>query len=360
MSCWRPGDSAFRPRRVLVAGCGSGREAFALAQRLPDATIVAVDFSPRSVRVARASQRRLPFARRIRFQVLDLGGPGLAGKTGGAFDFISCHGVLSYVANPLRVLRQLRDCLTDEGALYLGVNGAMHHSVRWRGVLPAFGLDVGSWRETAEARRVLRVLDAMASRTPMPRLASKSASYLSGDVFGPPFLNLPLADWLHLAGQSGLHFRGSDSTGESLRGLCDENLVSALIPRTRAEIQSLEEQLIPSAFHRLLLTKEPPARAPWNDDEALMDWRVVRLPLFRISLPARPPGMARFTSRGMNLLVESRIDSALAAVLRARRPAAICEVVRRAGARVHARGLRDALYMLYLLGVIELLPSTAR
>ena len=356
-SFWRPGASSFRPRRVLVAGCGSGREAFALARRLPDAAIVAVDFSPRSIRLARASQRRLPFARRIRFVVADLGRPGLARTTGGAFDFISCHGVLSYVSSPLGVLRRLRECLCEDGALYLGVNGSEHHSVRWRAVLPAFGLDVRTWRETTEARRVLRVLDAMAARTPSPRLASKPASYLSGDVFGPPFRNLPLGEWLKLAGRAGLHFRASATSGESLRGLCDANLVSALMPRTRDEVHALEELLIPAAFHRLLFTKVPSARPPWNDAEALLQWRVVRLPLFDVTLPARSQGRARFASRPMNLLVETWIDGGLTAVLRANGRKTIREVVHRADAAVDAGALRDALYLLYLLGVVEVLPA---
>jgi SAM-dependent methyltransferase len=359
VSLWRPGVSSFQPSRVLVAGCGSGREAFAVARRLPAATIVAVDFSPRSIRVAQAAQRRLPFANRIRFLVADLGSRRLAQATGGAFDFISCHGVLSYVADPTRVLRNLRACLTDDGALYLGVNGREHHSVRWRAALPAFGLNVGIWRESTQSRRVLRVFDAMAARTPTPRLANKSASYLSGDVFGPPFLNLPLAEWMTMARRAGLHLLGSESAGESLRGLCDEDLVPALIPRTRAEVHELEERLLPVAFHRLLLARRPPIRAPWDDAQALFEWQLIRLPLFRVTLPLRLPGTARFASRALNLLVESRIDAALAAALRGNGRGTIREVVRRAGARVDARALRDALYMLYLLGVIELRHPSA-
>jgi SAM-dependent methyltransferase len=359
VSLWRPGVSTFQPRRVLVAGCGSGREAFAIARRLPAATIVAVDFSPRSIRVAQASQRRLPSAKRIRFLVADLRSRRLGQVTGGAFDFISCHGVLSYVPDPTCVLGNLQACLADGGALYLGVNGREHHSVRWRAALPAFGLDVDTWRESTRARQVLRVFDAMAARTPAPRLATRSASYLSGDVFGPPLLNLPLADWMRMARQAGLHLLGSESAGESLRGLCDEDLVPALIPRTRAEVHELEDRLLPVAFHRLLLAKQQPIRAPWGDPEALIEWQVIRLPLFRVTFPARLAGTARFASRALNLLVESRIDAALAAALRGHGRRTIREGVSRAGARIDPRALRDALYLLYLLGVVELRPGVA-
>src|SRR5262245_64417690 len=40
-------------RRILVAGCGTGSEACALCRRFPDAEIVAIDFSPRSIRAAK-------------------------------------------------------------------------------------------------------------------------------------------------------------------------------------------------------------------------------------------------------------------------------------------------------------------
>ena len=43
----RPGRP--KPERVLVAGCGTGAEAFVLRRQLPKAEIVAVDFSPRSM-----------------------------------------------------------------------------------------------------------------------------------------------------------------------------------------------------------------------------------------------------------------------------------------------------------------------
>src|SRR3954470_10411417 len=93
--------------RILIAGCGTGHEAFAVKRKLPAAEIVAVDFSPRSIAIARKLQWRNPQFRDIRFRVADLASRGLGGITGRDFDFISCHGVLSYIPNPGRVLRNL-------------------------------------------------------------------------------------------------------------------------------------------------------------------------------------------------------------------------------------------------------------
>ena len=53
---WKPGREQSAPERILVAGCGTGREAFQMSRRFPRARIVAVDFSPRSISIARESQ----------------------------------------------------------------------------------------------------------------------------------------------------------------------------------------------------------------------------------------------------------------------------------------------------------------
>ena len=110
----RPGRAA--PERVLVAGCGSGVEAFVMRRRLPRAEIVAVDFSPRSIAVARRLQRAAGSGRPIDFFVADLTNPDLARQTGGNFDLITCHGVLSYIPEPGRALSSFAACLRPDGA----------------------------------------------------------------------------------------------------------------------------------------------------------------------------------------------------------------------------------------------------
>jgi release factor glutamine methyltransferase len=56
------------PRRVLDVGTGSGAIALALADELPDATIVATDTSPGALEVARGNAERLGFTGRVNFQ----------------------------------------------------------------------------------------------------------------------------------------------------------------------------------------------------------------------------------------------------------------------------------------------------
>ena len=57
-----------RPGRVLDVGTGSGAIALALADELPDATIVATDTSPGALEVARANAERLGLAGGVHFQ----------------------------------------------------------------------------------------------------------------------------------------------------------------------------------------------------------------------------------------------------------------------------------------------------
>ena len=82
------------PRRVLVAGCGTGSEAFLLQNVLKDAEIVAVDFSSNSIRIARQSQAESSLRKRVRFVQADLTQSDFRRKVGGEFDLIVCHGVL--------------------------------------------------------------------------------------------------------------------------------------------------------------------------------------------------------------------------------------------------------------------------
>ena len=358
---WRPGRRRFAPDRVLVAGCGTGSEAFAIAARVPHAQIVAVDFTHRSIDIAKRGQRTLGIGRRLHFLVGDLSDRNLPSITGGGFDFISCHGVLSYVARPDRVLGQLARCLKADGALYVGVNGATHHSGRWRDALPSFGLDPAEWPETREARHVLAVLDAIAEQTPTPRLARLPSAYLASDVFGPPIRNWPLKTWLALTSDAGLHFRGSHSCIDSLKGLCEKRLVSRLIPRSRAQQHALEEHLIPSAFHRLLLTRSAPPNAPWDDPSELLNWRPVKLGLHRIYTQRRRPApgwyQVRLASTALNLLVEMPLEDWVYDMLRrplGKRP--LADFVSDASAPRRRAACRDTIYTLYLLGVLEMMP----
>ena len=285
---WKPGRENLACKKILIAGCGAGAEAFRMQRRQPRAKIVAVDFSPRSIAIAKQLQRRIPELRTIRFQVADLAKPGLSEVLGRDFDFVSCHGVLSYIPTPEVALRNLARCLRPDGGLYLGVNGARHLSVGLRQTLPAFGFEMAVMKEDdRHLRRVLGLCDAMLGRVGSNRVAKFKAEVLAGDVFGPIISNLSLARWVRIARRAGLHFRGSFYGWHAMRPVLAADCGRLLMPRSRADICELADRMGPRSFHRAVFTREPAANPPWEKPTALLSWYPTLTRLYRGGLPKR-------------------------------------------------------------------------
>lgn len=298
---WKPGRENVACKKILIAGCGMGAEAFRMQRLQPSAEIVAVDFSRRSITIARRLQRRTPGKRTIRFQVADLARPGLSEKIVRNFDFVSCHGVLSYIPTPEAALRNLARCLKPDGGLYLGVNGSRHASVGLRQALPAFGFDVAVMKDDdRHLREVLSLCDAMLGRVGSDRVANFSAELLAGDVFGPLISNLSLARWVRTARRAGLHFRGSYYAWRATRPALAAYGGRLLIPRSREQICELADRLWPRTFHRTVFTREPAANPPWEKPKALLNWCPSLTNLYRGRLPKRArswQGRRSFTLR---------------------------------------------------------------
>jgi len=354
------------PARVLVAGCGDGTEAFNVRRRLPDARIVAVDFSTRSIAIARRLQQRAAQMRGIRFVAGDLSDPSLPSRLGGRFDLIVCHGVLSYVPRPERALGNLARCLAPGGALYLGVNGSRHVNTKMRRVLHDFGLDLNVYRESTRVRNVLRLCDSVVSTDGLPRIAEHRPEFLASDIFGALNQSLTLSRWAHLGRRAGLHLLGNWASIRLFRRVAEAGQHPLLIPRSRAQVASLLERLSPSQFHRLLFAGSAEPNPPWRDRRRLGKWRVAVSRLYRVALPRRRGEVA---DRVRNLTIES---SALNLKMDWSMPEWELELLRRGdGSRsledvlgaiplwVPLRELRNQLYLLQQLAVITLLPPAA-
>jgi SAM-dependent methyltransferase len=357
---WRPNERDLTLRRILVAGSGTGREAFALQRRFPKAQIVAVDFSPRSIAIARGLQRRARAMKNIRFHVADLTNRNLGKIAGKDFDFISCHGVLSYIPKPEKVLANLKSLLRTDGALYLGVNGSEHFSARGRSFLPGLGFDLMQPQEGPFLRNVLRLWDAVLEDQGTFPFASFPIGYLAGDLFGPLIHDLPLRDWVGVAAQAELYFQASCSCWRSLRAVMEGNHYKVLIPRSRAEVCELLADIRPGTFHRLLFTRRPPANPPWNDLEELFAWRPALTKLYEVRLPKRGRSSAEvrrvtFKSEAMNTRLDWRMPEWELEILRrsdgARTLGAILSGISYA---IPPRLLREQLYVLYQLLAISL------
>ncbi len=313
----RPGAPA--PRRVLVAGCGTGAEAFEMRRELPDAEIVAIDFSPRSIAIARRVQRGVRSSRSIEFAVADLNDPQLATRTGGNFDFISCHGVLTYLPAAGQVLRNLSNCIRSDGVMYLGVNGEAHPGERLRRWLKNQGFPTGELHDERQLRAWLRLWDRFQRDTGLT-LAEKPTTFLAGDICGPHFNNWSLARWRETAARAGWRLAGSGRTPAQLRQTLDDAAYRPLYPVELDKLAVHLDTASPASFHRLLLRKATAAPRAWDGTEPSASCSVRWTGLY--SLRLTPAGRdktvwARLRCQSLLLQLEWPLSEKTAAAVRA-------------------------------------------
>ncbi len=350
------------PRRILVAGCGTGNEAFALRKRFPKAEIVAVDFSAPSIKLAREVQRRFFPGMKIKFRGADLAARDFAKTVRGEFDFISCHGVLSYVPKPGRVLRNLASVLSSEGVLYLGVNGARHFSEEWRPVLREFGFDLDVFADNQRLRDVIALCDTLAGFPAGRPLAEQPSDYLAGDLFGAMIANLSLEQWVAMGRRNRLHFCGSYGAHRTLRLVLNSELYARLLPRARTEVHAIVERIAPSSFHSLVFTARPPSAVPWDNEEELFRWRLRLTNLYRIrppssSKPRREMCRISLRSQPTNTQADLTVPAAIVALIRSANDGPeVRDILGDSARSISPQSLRKHLYLLHLLGAVNLEP----
>ena len=102
---------------MLVAGCGTGREAASVALRYPDVTVTAIDVSEASLDYARRQCAALGIGN-TRFLKLDLHD---VARLNQRFHAISCGGVLHHLPDPERGFKLLVDVLQPGGVMHIMV-----------------------------------------------------------------------------------------------------------------------------------------------------------------------------------------------------------------------------------------------
>jgi len=102
---------------MLIAGCGTGRQAVGVALRYPDATVTAIDISGASLNYARRQCAALGIAN-LQFVQLDLHDVADLNKR---FHAIHCAGVLHHLPDPERALKLLADVLEPGGVMHVMV-----------------------------------------------------------------------------------------------------------------------------------------------------------------------------------------------------------------------------------------------
>lgn len=120
-------EGQFRGKKVkmLVAGCGTGREAIELAAVYPNAEIFAVDLSRASLSYAIDRAKTLGFSN-VTFKQADILGLGILGEN--QFDFIASSGVLHHMHEPLKGWAVLRDLLKPAGIMRIGLYSRIAHA----------------------------------------------------------------------------------------------------------------------------------------------------------------------------------------------------------------------------------------
>jgi len=106
---------------ILIAGCGTGIEAIATAQRFPESRILAIDLSMSSLCYAQRKTREIGFEN-IEYAQADITRLGSIGRS---FDLITSMGVLHHLQDPSAGLRELVSLLRPDGVIRLGLYSEM-------------------------------------------------------------------------------------------------------------------------------------------------------------------------------------------------------------------------------------------
>jgi SAM-dependent methyltransferase len=356
IAVWQPAQPV--PQRILVAGCGTGNEAFALRDRFPDSEIVGIDFSSHSIKLAKKSQRNRRSQKNIHFAVCDLTSSKFTEI--GKFDFISCHGVLSYVPQAVKALRNIRRCLDRNGVFYVGVNGAGHYATAWRQVLPSFGIAINRISDGARLRKTLALLDTL-SESDICSIARQEPVYLSGDLFGPLIRNLPLRDWSEICEQAGLHLLASHAASRGFHSVINKGIFHLLMPRSRADLAQMLDILQPASFHRLLFANRRRATPPWSNGNELLEWRPLLASHLRNRRWPRHHGQwetlrhLKIKMAATNTLIELRVAEWLLEILRnSQGLLSLRQILRVVESRFNCALLQRQLYLLHHLDVLSL------
>lgn len=194
------------PRRMLVAGCGTGRDAIALALQHPLSTIDAIDISRRSLGYAMRKARELG-ATNIRFRLADLR------RVDGSYDAIHAIGVLHHLADPVEGLRALRNLLAPNGTIVAAIYSRRGRESLHR--LRALGGDATDLR--AARARIFAALDER-ERAELEDLDFFDLAHFRDTLYHAHQLELTPRELDAAIRDAGLVFEGFDDVPEELAG----------------------------------------------------------------------------------------------------------------------------------------------
>ncbi len=259
----------------LEIGCGAGKTLAVLAAANPDARFLGIDFMPEHVAAARAfaASGALENARFVEADLADVA-PAMLG----AFDYVSAHGVYTWVAPALRarVVDLASACLKPGGLLYLSYNAMPG----WAAVQPLrrLLLDVAARAEGSLAERArtavafaehLRTHGAAyfaqnpAASAMLAEVLKKDVSYVLHEHFNDDSTALAFADVARDLARGDLHFVGQIPHHLNYRDLAvPASVLPVFEGADRAWFESLKDYATNAFFRRDVYQKGSRAPAP--------------------------------------------------------------------------------------------------
>ncbi len=148
---------------ALVAGCGTGDSAIALAEQLRGtaATVTCLDLSETSLNIARrrAAIRGLDNITWVQESLLELPRLGM-----GRFDYINCSGVLHHLESPPEGLQALKEVLADDGVLGLMLYAAYGRAGVYQMQALMRFINQGAENTDEKIANTLKVIDTLPER----------------------------------------------------------------------------------------------------------------------------------------------------------------------------------------------------
>lgn len=252
--------------RVLELGCAMGGNLVPLAELLPDSEFVGVDLAPSQIARGRRDLDALGL-RNVRLEAMDIRD---VPADWGAFDYIVCHGVYSWVPDDVReaILDVIARHLAPQGVAYVSYNALP--GWHGRGILRDLlrrAVPSGPPLEMVAGAR--RFLDLMRMHL---LVSSPLAPYLQGELelfrrYSDRYVyfeylvedNEPvyLADFLARADRHGLAYLADGDLVGSLPSILGEGAASALaeVAADRVATEQYIDYLAARLFHRTLLCR---------------------------------------------------------------------------------------------------------
>lgn len=254
---------------ILVAGCGTGQEAFELSKMYPDSEIIGVDFSPKSIQIARKECMKIE-AKNIRFECFDLTDIQ-DNLPKNHFDFILCYGVADYVVAPKKLMQNLSNLLSERGILYLSVNSPYHPAKAIQSAFKSMEKPIDDFTENYSNRILLdAVCQLMKGHLKIPELSKASDNYLNVDIFPPVCHHFSIEEWEQLADP--LNFVASLDGLTGINLLSDEHL-RAFYGKDISLISKVCSKLLRAPGIQMIFSKRKKKKVDFENDDAILAWQ---------------------------------------------------------------------------------------